>query len=689
MGVFDALSRVRGIQGDRKKEREERWAKYAKPGSSGYTGYGGDIPGVESIVSGAPLVNQPLREMFMNLFANMFQGGAQGAGFSPDMFSKIVRPGRAAAEAGQMRPIGQEGTVRPVGDEPNVKPFQGAEAGPCGTLPPNTMGVERGIGATVGLRDEGGGPGLGDVVSAVPVVGDIANALLSLGGLFGGGDEAIPQPVASGSAPRSQDLFSDPYSNSNLSQFMQMMAMAGSPEILQSLGTMNPEGADIVPTQAGPAGAVGEEEETKRNVAGTLGRGMGFSNESAANKLMGQPGSNMEQRLNALRAMLGGAASNVPVTGGEGVDALIQALSTGEGESKVWEAVTSVAELMRQMFTTPEGVTGGTEPGPLGTMGFMRDRFDGGGLPGGPMVPDGSQSLGIPSVGDQGMGEQGVSTLPAMNVAPAQDMGQTGGVPGTPEMLAGQPSPGGGLPGGPMPVAPADPTMGGGGLPGGPMTPGTMGDVGAGQSPMGDFAQFFSLPTYEGPLTTQSTPLQQQALGAAGEFLKSNPYQDTQAMQGTLNEMLTTGGRFDLSPEYQAIEDMNRRRMEEERAGMNEMFGGMGARFGGDIARGQAELSSRFLQQEALQKAQIARDSYQQAAGRRMAALPMGGQMGAQDISNMMNIFGMGEANRQVGETGIDRAMAEWARTQGAYMPMMLQMALAGFEGDTIIPSAQ
>ncbi len=118
------------------------------------------------------------------------------------------------------------------------------------------------------------------------------------------------------------------------------------------------------------------------------------------------------------------------------------------------------------------------------------------------------------------------------------------------------------------------------------------------------------------------------------------------------------------------------------------MFGTLGARFGGDIARGQAELSSRFLEQEALQRAQLSRQAFEAAQGRRLQALPLGGQLTAQELSNIAGGFGLGEAERQIGETGIQRAMAEFARTQGAMLPLLLQLALTGVEGDIVIPEA-
>lgn len=203
---------------------------------------------------------------------------------------------------------------------------------------------------------------------------------------------------------------------------------------------------------------------------------------------------------------------------------------------------------------------------------------------------------------------------------------------------------------------------------------------------MQNLAQFFSLPGYGGPFTTPTGPLQRGALGSAEEFLRSNPFMDTQNISNTLNEMLTTGGRFDLSPEYKAIEDINRRRLEEERANLAEQYGTLGGRFGSDIGRSQAELTSRFLEQEALQKAQLGRESFEAAQMRRMGALPMGGQLSAQQLANLSQIYGLGEQERQVGNEAINRAMAEFARTQGALLPLLLQFALAGSEGDFFQP---
>lgn len=200
-----------------------------------------------------------------------------------------------------------------------------------------------------------------------------------------------------------------------------------------------------------------------------------------------------------------------------------------------------------------------------------------------------------------------------------------------------------------------------------------------------DLFQQFSLPSFEGPLAAPTSDLQRGALNASSEFLQANPFVDTQNIQQSLNELVTTGGRFDNSEEFAALEAVNKRRLEEESAALNEQFGTLGARFGSDIALGQGDLRARALQNEALQRSTIARQSFEAAQQRRLGALPIGAQLQTAQLRDIGGIFGLGEQERQIGERGIDRAMAEFARTQGALLPLIMQFLSAGAGEDVTV----
>lgn len=217
----------------------------------------------------------------------------------------------------------------------------------------------------------------------------------------------------------------------------------------------------------------------------------------------------------------------------------------------------------------------------------------------------------------------------------------------------------------------------------------TPGDVSGGGSsmasnPFTDIMSAFSLPSYSGPFSAGSTPLQQQATDYASEFLRSG--QDTGMMgQNTLQELITTGGRFDNSAEFNALEGITNRRMQEGQAQINENFGSQGLRYGSDVARGQGGLAAELLAQEAFQRAQIAQQSFENATNRRLQALGLAPQITQGNLQNAQTAYGIGEGNRQIQDTGIQRQMAEFARTQGGFFPLLLQFALAGTEGDTVV----
>lgn len=222
-------------------------------------------------------------------------------------------------------------------------------------------------------------------------------------------------------------------------------------------------------------------------------------------------------------------------------------------------------------------------------------------------------------------------------------------------------------------------------------TSGGTGTVGGGtgssqlvNNPLTDIMSAFSLPSYQGPFTATSTPLQQQATDYASEFLRSN--QETANMgNNTLQELITTGGRFDNTEQFKALEGITNRRMAEGQAQINENFGSQGLRYGSDVAKGQGGLAAELLAQESLNRAQIAQQSFENATNRRLQALGLAPQVGAQNLSNARTVYDIGESNRQIEDTGIQRMMAEFARTQGGLFPLLLQFALAGTEGDTVV----
>ena len=213
-----------------------------------------------------------------------------------------------------------------------------------------------------------------------------------------------------------------------------------------------------------------------------------------------------------------------------------------------------------------------------------------------------------------------------------------------------------------------------------------LGDTGPemADNPLTNIMSAFSLPSYQGPFSQTATPLQREATDFASQSLRSNPMTDPN-FNNSLQEMYTTGGRFDNSDQFAALEQITNRRMEEGNAGINEMFGSNGLRYGSDVAKGRAGLTSELLAQESLQRAQIAQQSYEAAANRRLSALGLAPQISSQNMGNAQTAMNIGEQDRQIGDSGIQRQMAEFARTQGGLFPLLLQFALAGTEGDTVV----
>ena len=267
--------------------------------------------------------------------------------------------------------------------------------------------------------------------------------------------------------------------------------------------------------------------------------------------------------------------------------------------------------------------------------------------------------------------QPGQATLPVVGGGTVQPPGQAfpgpGGAVPAPDPLVpgpGVPPPGQAFPGGPD--APQIPNA----LPG--------------NNAFSDIIQQFSLPTFGGNTGVGPTPLQQQSTEFASDFLGTNPFTDTANIQGALQSLIG-GERFDNTPEFEAIEARSQRRLGEESAQLRELFGAQGARFGSDIARGQADLSSRFLENEALQRAQIGRQSFQDAQQNRLGALPLPGQLGQQQLNQATSVFNLGQAGQAAQERDIQRQMAEFARTQGALFPQLLNFAGLGVEGDTTV----
>ena len=199
-----------------------------------------------------------------------------------------------------------------------------------------------------------------------------------------------------------------------------------------------------------------------------------------------------------------------------------------------------------------------------------------------------------------------------------------------------------------------------------------------------DIAQQFSLPSFGNNTSVGPTPLQQQSTDFASDFLANNPFQDTEQIQGALSNILG-GETFDNSAQFAALEARSQRQFDEQSAQMKELFGTQGARFGSDIARGQADLGARRLENDALLRANIGQSSFNDARNLQLQGLPLPGQLGQQSLNQATSVFNIGQANAGQQERNINREMAEFARTQGALFPGLLGFGLAGTEGDTTV----
>lgn len=86
-----------------------------------------------------------------------------------------------------------------------------------------------------------------------------------------------------------------------------------------------------------------------------------------------------------------------------------------------------------------------------------------------------------------------------------------------------------------------------------------------------------------------------------------------------------------------------------------------------------------------LQAAGLGQSGFEAARNRQLQALQLPSLLQGQMLQNILGAYGLGEQERQARERGTQRTMAEFARTQGAFLPLLLQYALTGTEGDTLI----
>ena len=296
-----------------------------------------------------------------------------------------------------------------------------------------------------------------------------------------------------------------------------------------------------------------------------------------------------------------------------------------------------------------------------------------------------TESLGRDSVSGGGF------ALPPTGTAPAPGFDQSGQ-----PIVPNQPPPpqaplpqvdlleGGDVPGGFNQPPVIDPNIlpPGGDLGGGGGQGDTGGFSGFDNNAFADILKQFSLPAFDGNTNIGPTPLQQQSTDFASDLLANNPFAQTENINQALSDLLS-GQSFDNTAQFDALEVRNKRRLEEEQAQLSELFGTQGARFGSDIARGSADLRARSLEAGALQRAQIEQSSFQDAQNRRLQSLTAPGQIGQQQLNQATSAFNIGQANQATEERNLQRQMAEFARTQGALFPFLLQSGFAGFEGDT------
>lgn len=200
-----------------------------------------------------------------------------------------------------------------------------------------------------------------------------------------------------------------------------------------------------------------------------------------------------------------------------------------------------------------------------------------------------------------------------------------------------------------------------------------------------DILKNFSLPGYGGNTYAPNTALQRQATDFASQFLNADPFGQQANIQNFLSQLIGNGLPFDQSKQFKAMEAITNRRMKEGSAALKEQYGMRGLRSSTDLGRGIGNMNAELLAQENLQRQNLAMQSWEAAANRRMGALPLMSGFQGQMLQNAMGAYNMGEAERMAYERAIGRNMSEWARTQGAIFPWLLQFGLAGTEGDNVI----
>lgn len=205
------------------------------------------------------------------------------------------------------------------------------------------------------------------------------------------------------------------------------------------------------------------------------------------------------------------------------------------------------------------------------------------------------------------------------------------------------------------------------------------------KGPMGQFQQGFqglTIPGFPGPFTMPMNPFQQMAMGQAGQaFGGYDPWAALAPLQqiaggarggpGYAQELgLPQQGWGGLSQAAQELltmgEEAERRRIGEEQAGLRQRAALQGTRRGVGTQRAEAELAARALEQGQAQRQAL---SAQMLGGEQQlmtqAALGLPGAF-TQAFNPFTQAFNLGEAARQIGDVGLQRQMAEFARTQGA-----------------------
>jgi len=639
----------------------------------------------------APQFLKKGREGFAGLFTFLLQQAAEKGGFPAELIARLF----GGREDGVREDGGREDGVREEGGrEDGALPAEVATLPALPVLPtiPGLPGF---------LEGEGRGPNVAAAV-AVPAITSLFASLFGGGGLLRGGAPELPTPVVGGEG-NITPIFPD-MNQQQLQLFLQL---------LQQLSTGGPAAA--LSGTGGPAAALGPNPLTADAVAPSDPLGLLLEQQKTAPSLTPEGAAPGGALVPQLPAGITGDKAPPTLPGGEPPPADFDPL----------------AAIRSSLGFDPTGVVDPNQaPLNFQTLGTALSNGGGGGFPSTEEIVPGATDIGstLPlDIGDVG--------IDPVEIDPGIDgEGNGGGGNGVDQTQADQLN-------------------------------SFLEQIQSGNQ-FQDLAQFFSLPTFEGPFTTPATDLQRQALGASSEFLGTDLGERNQVAQDalqelirtggegapgvdplgqltretsadpTLNEFLKTGGgRFDLSPQFSALEAINKRRLDEQIARQREQFGVLGGRFGTDIARGRGELESRFLEAESGQRAEIAGQSFREQQQRRLASLGLasgrdiareglGVQARGQELdlqTLLQNVFAgqqtrrlqglglgeqqrqtdiaargqrgreitegfrLGEAERQIGDTAIQRQLAEFGRTQGALLPMLLQFFSQGVGEETLV----